>query len=607
MEMIGFRNQPAARGFWQTTLNLRSAGWFAGLWLIALVVATPDFAKAQTKFSPEHPRVKKMADQAVKTLQNGARQEGHNAMAALAIVEHGKRYNRRVPRDNSVVKAAVAHIRQQCANGKSFHSEKETYYPAIALILLAEVDAEANHSQILHLLEVLKKRQEVHGGYTYKRQDTGDCSQTQFAGLAMWVAKSHGFDVDIEMAKKTLNWFCKVSRGGQWSYIYNKDGQPQQGPTLSMQAAGISSVYLLADMLQLNRRVVDMKTGGRANEGLGLPSTVKIYVPPVEGKSRKRRGEGPLTSFDRGLLGGTLGAGNRSFENVFVYQYPRWNYYYLYAVERYCYFRQQAEGHLGGGKFENWYDGGVEYLASKQDKGGSFKGEGLMTEASATAFAVLFLVRSSEIISLPPAEGQMAGNKGFGEGVLKRTKSGKVLSSEAEQDLSTMISLLKDNDTLSSEQLARINESLKKQIVEFRNQDEKSRAEVQAFLRSMVGAKNYYRRLIAVRFLAGEQDMDNVPGLIYAVSDPDFRIAYEAHQGLRLVSRKIDSMKLSGTTLENARRDPGPLKRDSPQIVSAMRSEFESMEKRWSEWFLKIRPNAQLYKQATDEFGESTR
>ena len=97
--------------------------------------------------------------------------------------------------------------------------------------------------------------------------------------------------------------------------------------------------------------------------------------------------------------------------------------------------------------------------------------------------------------------------------------------------------------------------------------------------------------------------MDNVPGLIYAVSDPDFRIAFEAHQGLRLVSRKIDSMKLSQLTLDNARRDPGPLERDSPQIVATMRSEFNSMEKRWSDWFLKIRPNAQLYKDR-DEAGE---
>ena len=345
-----------------------------------------------------------------------------------------------------------------------------------------------------------------------------------------------------------------------------------------------------------------MTSGAGKNDGLGLPNTVRIYIPPTDGKGKAKRTDGPLTNFDRGLLGGTQSAGNRSFDSTFNYSYPRWNYYYLYALERYCYFRQQAEGDLGGGKFRNWYDGGVKFLADQQQKDGSFKKtHGLTSAATSTAFAVLFLVRSSEIISLPPAEGQTNGGRGFGVGVLRRNENAQIVDSQAEQDLGAMIALLKENEKLSSEQLERINASLKKQIVEFRNQDEKSRAEVQAFLRSMVGARNYYRRLIAVRFLAGEQDMDNVPGLIYAVSDPDFRIAYEAHQGLRLVSRKIDSMKLSKTTRDNARRDPGPLKRDSPQVVALMRSEFNTMERRWSDWFLKIRPNAQLYKQDRDE------
>ena len=603
MEMIGFRNRRLRTDLVGSSVNFNSAGWLAGVLVVTFLLANSSSVMAQKKYTPEHPFVKEMADRAVEVLQKGAAKKGHNAMAALAIVEHGKRYNKEVPRQNEVVKKAVQNIRKQCKS-QAFKSEKEAYYPALALILLAEVDAESNHDQIVYLLDVIKNRQNPNGSYTYLDRKSGDCSQTQFAGLAMWVAKSHGFDVDIPMAKQTLNWFCQVSRGGQWSYEYSPDGVPKNGPTLSMQAAGISSVYLLADLLQLNRRVANPTGGVGADDGLGLPRTVQIYVPPAEGKRRSKRTDGPLTSFDKGLLGGTLGAGNRSFDNVFTYKYPRWNYYYLYAVERYCYFRQQAEGHLGGGNFRNWYDGGVKFLAEQQKDNGAFnKTHNLTSDITSTAFAVLFLVRSSEIISLPPAEGGTVGGRGLAPGVLRRTNNGQIVSSQAEQDLGAMIALLKENENLSSEQLERINASLKKQIVEFRNQNAKSRAEVQAFLRSMVGARNYYRRLIAVRFLAGEQDMDNVPGLIYAVSDPDFRIAFEAHQGLRLISRKIDTMKLSQTTRDNARRDPDALERDAPLVVTAMRSEFNSMERRWSDWFLKIRPNAQLYKNDRDENG----
>lgn len=607
MRMICFRDRLADdQNSWQKAALTSALWFFCVLSAVTCVSLTfPGSALAQKKYTPEHKDVKAMADRALNVLNKGHSDHGHNTMAALAIVEHSKRYYKKVPTNNPVVKKAVDHIRQQCS-GNSFYSEAEMYYPAMALILLAEVDAEYNHDQIVLLLDVLKKRQQSHGAFTYNNQDTGDCSQTQFAGLAMWVAKSHRFDVNIDMGRNTLNWFCNVARaqGGRWSYIYTANGKPKKGPTLSMQAAGISSVYLLADLLQLKNRVYDPQSGASATEGLGLPSTVKIYIPPADGQSQRRR-SGPLTKFDKSLLGSTIGAGNRSFEGTFKYDYPRYNYYYLYALERYCYFRQQAEGHLGGGKFKNWYDGGVRFLASKQQDNGAFKpGSGSLTnEISATAFAVLFLVRSSEIISLPPAEGQALGDRGFGDGTL-RGENGRVVDSEAEQNLSEMLQLLKNNETLSSEKLAQINESLKKQIVEFRNKDAKSRAEVQGFLRQMVGAQNYYRRLIAVRFLAGEQDMDNVPGLIYAVSDPDFRIAFEAHQGLRLISRKIDSMKLSNTTIENARRDPGLLEKESPQIVLQMRSEFETMEDRWSDWFLKIRPNAQLYKQDDRGTGE---
>ena len=571
------------------------------------VLICPDFARAQTKYSPEHPEVKAIADRAVAFLEKSKGKPGYNAIAALAIVEHSKRYNKKVPEGNKRVDDTVEHIRNQCSGGQAFLREKEIYYPAVALILLAEVDAERNRDQILHLLDVLKKRQNKLGGYNYLGKGsngTTDCSQTQFAGLAMWVAKSHGFDVDIPMAKNTLTWFCKAARNGQWSYMHRPNFAASRRPTLSMQAAGISSVYLLADMLQLNPRVLNQSATAATTAELGLPKTVGIYVPPAEKQDVSlRRSSGPLTTFDKTLLGSTLGAGNKSFENVFTYEFPPWNYYYLYALERYCYFRQQAEGHLGNGNFKRWYDGGVKFLISKQSHDGSFKPKNQTYKISATAFAVLFLVRSSEIISLPPAEGEMKGGEGFGPGVLSRTDGAQIVGSEAEQNLSQMIALLKNNEKLSSKQLAQINESLKKQIVEFRNEDDKSRAKVQAFLRSMVGAKNYYRRLIAVRFLAGEQDMDNVPGLIYAVSDPDFRIAFEAHQGLRLISRKIDSLKLSETTIKNARRDPGLLKKNSPQIVSHMRSEFTTMEKRWSEWFLKIRPNAELFKQAKPEIG----
>jgi hypothetical protein len=186
------------------------------------------------------------------------------------------------------------------------------------------------------------------------------------------------------------------------------------------------------------------------------------------------------------------------------------------------------------------------------------------------------------------------GGQGFKEDtVIRKSKSGRITGSNPERDLADMMAMLRDKN-ISQDQLRELTESLKRQIKEFQSKDGKSRGEVKSFLRGMIGAKDYYRRLIAVRFLAGEQDMDNVPALLYALGDPDFRICLEAHNGLRLISRKIDSISVSDLAKKNALRDPGILEKE-PDLKSRLRLEFDTVKKTWTEWFLKIRPGAELF------------
>ncbi|MEL7496170.1 MAG: hypothetical protein AAFN77_01070 [Planctomycetota bacterium] len=548
-------------------------------------------AKAQVKYSPEHPEVKAMADAAMGSLRVGG-DVGEATLSALAILQYYKRYEGRVPKNHAGINNAIGQILKMFpggGNGKIME-QSECYFPALALILLCEYDAVKYEKEINELLEMFKDRQRPTGAFTYLGQNnTGDTSQTQFAALAIWVAKTKGFNIDLPMAEKTLNWLCTIHRGsGQWSYKYTAGGSSQTS-TLSMQAAGLSSVYLMADCLQLYARRKDMtkNTGGEA----GLPRTVRIWIPPKEGASTKR--DGPLVNFDRGLLGATVNAGNRSLESRFRYDLKSWNYYYLYAIERYAYFREQAEGDTGSGVFADWYDQGIEFLKTEQRGDGGFPNFQIENKRIATAFALLYMVRSSEIINLPPADSRLQGNNKFAtEGILRDSGDGTVSEVRPEQNLQDMLKMLGDKQA-NQEQLERMVAALKKQIAEFRKKDDKSRGEIKAFLRSMIGAKNYYRRMIAVKFLAGEQDMNNVPALIYGLSDPDLRVAVEAHDGLRLISRKIDSMKLSDRAAANARRDPDVVAKEAG-LEDDIRSELAAMERKWVKWFLSIRPDAEL-------------
>lgn len=554
----------------------------------------------QLVYTPEHDEVKAMADAGVAFLNGTATSQSiqNRTLCSLAIVEHAKRYNGAVPKSNALVNATC----QELANSinRIINNEGEMYFPSLAIILLAETDAQAYKDEINQLLKFVESRQESNGSFTYKVEtNTSDTSQTQFAALAMFVAKHHGLDVDVQMAKRTLQWILASQQPpGNWVYKLRTSGAPQDPgqpntgmtATLSMHAAGLSTAYLLSDLLQLNKRAKLMSKALAGNE-IGLPKTVSIYVKPVAGEKKTPKKSGPLVQFDRGRFNNGTRAGNAYFEQQFKVDVNQYNNYYLYALERYAYFREQAEGGLGNGKLATWYDQTVEHLKTTLEGNGSFTSDRRESPVIATSFAVLVLVRSSEVITNPPRTARMLGGEGFPQdSVLREGNNGVIKTVKAEKDLSDMIDMMKEGEA-SQEQLQDLADSLKKQIVEFRQKDDKSRGEIKAFLKSMISARNYFRRLIAVRFLAGEQDMDNVPALIYALGDPDFRICLPAHDGLRLISRKIESLKISDQTRKNAQRDPGVLQTDEANLC---RIEFDAVKQKWTDWYLKIRPDAEL-------------
>jgi HEAT repeat protein len=92
-------------------------------------------------------------------------------------------------------------------------------------------------------------------------------------------------------------------------------------------------------------------------------------------------------------------------------------------------------------------------------------------------------------------------------------------------------------------------------------------------LRALVSTDAFEPRLIAVKALARVRELDNVPILIYALTDPDLRIVREADQGLRFISRKFDGVGLPA--------EPKPA--DVKAAIAA-----------WKAWYRSIRPNAEF-------------
>ncbi len=533
-------------------------------------------AFGQFKYNPNDDEIQQMTKRGVDYLTSISPGGGEGYLAALAAAEWSKRYEGVVPRTHPQVVKATNNILNRLSDPNSINymmKSDSMYEPCLALILLCDIGDEKYANEIRALIKWLEGRQLGSGSFCYNgRPGVDDTSQTQYAALAMFVAKHHGFSINPQVAKRALEWLVKVQVQGSWYYQYQGLGAYEKDKfSLSMHCSGLGTVYLLADVLQLTPR---SRKGADGNGVFtGLPPSVSIYVKPKDGQEVDSRDKkGPLVSFNTGGLSACKSRGNQFLNQNWNVEIIDWNYYYLYALERYAFFREQAEGQVK--EIPDWYDQGVEFLKAKQQANGSFERGRQAPEngAVSTALAVLFLLRSSEVLILPPNDSTLNGGIGFANDVkLKVKNDGSIVSANPVKGVEDIFELLNsDND---EEVLQQIIEGMKFSISEFVGDDAKSAGEKKAFLRSLIMEKNYFRRLIAVKMLSGEQDMDNVPALLYALSDPDMRIATEAHNGLRLISRRINSVRLSAA--------PSP-------------SEFMLLKDEWTKWFLKIRPDADL-------------
>jgi hypothetical protein len=574
-----------------------------GVFLVALLAWFPNPVAAQKLYDPNHPDVEAMVNRGISYIEaNPPRGIDEALLAALAIIETKKRYENEVPRDNPIVRKAVDDVLQAVADDQAggiapFLRSTGAYVPCLGVIVLCEVNDQLYASQINYLLGLVLRRQNADGGFGYPHEkEVTDTSQGQYIGLALTVAKNHGFQWDVEAARRLLETFCNTQVNDTWVYHYS-GRQPRGGnapefdrtPRLSIHVAGLSSTYLLADLLNLRirgKRGSGPVTGAEnaaaaaataSSDVEPLPPAVRIYVKPKEGEAKA---DDPIVSFDTSKLNGVLTGGSRWLVSQYEVFPKVWPYYYMYGFERYAFFREKSEGAVS--ELPNWYDDGVVELMNRQQGNGSWEfpkadinsGQVSIGESNpnqATGLAILFLVRSSQILFVEGREGVTIGNDSLKPNTRLDMTNGAITSSELGKGIDDVMNLIKKSG--GEEELEQLLPVLGAAIRQMSEDPSKSRGEKMAALRALVLHEDNLRRLVAVKVLAGLQDLDSVPALLFALTDPDLEVCREAHNGLRLVSRKVDSFPLSS--------DPTP-------------KEYLDLKKKWTDWYLKLRPNAEL-------------
>jgi len=523
--------------------------------LLTIVLGTARPAKAYT---PESPKVQAMVAKGLKHLdkaqlpEGGADSGGTAALVAICLHKNG-----RPDTHPQIQKACATAVKEVVALTQDHKSAHTMYGPCLMAILLAEVDPQKYRKQIEAYMAFILKRQMRSGGWGYSNEGEGDTSQSQYCILAFWTLEQVGVRAPQANVEAAMRWLLfSQGKDGGFSYKPPPSNTPMgnaPGGTMNLTAAGAGSVYICADVLGITSTVVD--------EDLDLPPALKFLPDATVRVKRDPTGRIPAQAVRNSQV-----AAGRFLERSYRPMQGEFPLYGLYACERYFSFRELAEKTII--PEPPWYNQGVEALAKAQSPEGFWQAES--GQDVCTAFAVLFLMRSTKksIGKAVYQEGLMRGGMGLpGDTSRVRMKNGRIVAAPVAKSFNDMMSILDDPGGDELDTLAAFPD-----LIEVKQSPEEY-AKSASRLRRFASNDSYEVRLIAVRLLSQTGDLDNVPVMIYALSDPDWRVVREARDGLRYLSRNIDGFGLK------------------PDSGVAERKE---VERKWREWYLSIRPTAKF-------------
>ena len=519
-----------------------------------LAASLPATARA---VNPESPEVKAVIEKGLKFLETGQLSEhrlGGHCLIGLCFLKNGRNQN------HPKVQAAVASCQQHSSPAEL--ANVDVYSNGIALMFLIEADPTKYRDLIQKYLQQLLNVQKSHGGWGYGNTPTGDTSQTQYAALGLWMAKRNGFTVPQSAIEKLCGWLMRTQDpSGAWGYQGNDPGSlsrvNQSEVRASLAAAGAGSIYISADLLEISDP-----------QGKPAQSETPSALQAVEEKKRSGSGNSRVINAEQLRL--TMADGNRWLGSNYKLPSEQWTHYFLYGFERYMSYRALVEQRKEETDPE-WYNIAFDFLQKTQKSDGSWEGD--ENAAVTTCFAILCLSRTSQktIQKVVKAlgEGVLLGGMGLPPNTADlQERNGKVVATPLAGSAEELIRIIEDPNNPELSRLAEYGSTLTL------DDDITKRSGQIARLRASVSAESFEARIVAVRTLSKVRELDNVPVLLYALTDPDIRVIREADKGLRFISRKFKGVGLP---------DEAPTEAD-----------LRSVRKAWQEWYKSIRPDAEL-------------
>ena len=510
-------------------------------------------------YTPDDPQVIQMVDRGIKYLESApTRTAGEEILVAYTHykVEHDE--------SNEIVARGIAKAKELSAqvagNDLPGGHAKNNYDVAMAVMLLCEVSPKRFRAELSTFQRYLNEVQRPHGGYTYPQDDIGDVSQTQYVVLAIWTLDRAGFKLDYNRVKKSIEWLMLVQDArGPWPYhgtLPNNNQLMNQAKTsMSMALAGAGSLLIAADALRVWGESVQEDDTGI----VGLPKAVKIYKEDQNVERRKKAKISGAPLLQRCSL---MERWRQSNPEHFSNHY-QWYFYTIYTTERYESFLEIANGSVID-KSPAWYNQTVTELIKLQSSSGGWEVKAQSNGAVSTAFAILFLIRSTQRALGTGASATTIGGLGFKGDVSKaKLVNGKAVTKSPAQSVTGMLDLLEGDGADDLDGKAMSGSAV------LATDPTQLSAQLDRLERLVRGSQSWQARRVSAKLLGMSDDLRVVPSLIFALSDPDDSVRKYARDGLRFISRKFEGYGMP----------------DEPT-----NGELRQAQRKWRQWYLTMRP-----------------
>lgn len=544
-------------------------------WIISISIIVFSFLCSQLvaaeKYDPSHPLVVELVKRGIGYLSqntDNAHAEGGDILVALAIfkADLDMQDHPRVKKGVAAAKSLAARM----AQGKFQWGHDSMYVVPLAAMLLTTIDPVEYAREITTIRDVLLACQRPNGGFgymndsPYKASGSGDLSQTQYVMLSFWSMHQANIELPPDAVKRCLLFLAAAqTNDGGWPYQFPEPGNAgtvagqASGATHSLTAAGLSAFLIAGDILGLFRSKLSQE---QDDEGI-VPAAFQRVDP--DDKKRKS-----TSGIDKSQVE-TVYKRGENWLRSHPYMRAGWHYYYVYSKERFETFLEVARGKPL--KSPDWYNEGVEVLASVQAPNGSWGSAGADADNTlgpeiCTSFAILFLIRSTKKSIGELYDDVLAG--GFGlpsDPSSVVVKKGKLLNKSAATNIDDALKMLESEGVTEGEDAL-----LPEKISLPRNPQE--RKQVMNRFARLLNSKDVRARRFAAKLVGRGDDLDFVPSLVFALSDPDTVTARNAEASLRLISRQLDTFWL-------------PREGD---INSVQRSDAILQ---WRKWYQSVRPD----------------